>query len=165
MAYIDVDLGVITDARRRQHRRRLYVVGALLFAVALGTAIAWAQSRDASAPHTGGVAAPALATGTVLFANGQIPEVGVPNSGLVPARYAKVLITGKTTSGNAIRRRVTTHANGRFSLVLSPGQYRLLATVTSPAASLPLDARGSVTVPPAGTVPPIRLTAPNPYVQ
>jgi hypothetical protein len=49
MAYVDVDLGVIKDARRRQRRRRS-LIAALLLVAALGATIGWTHRHTATVP-------------------------------------------------------------------------------------------------------------------
>ena len=124
MAYVDIDLGVIRDARRRQHRRRALAAG-LLAAVALTAAIAWTHAKGPAAPPVAQPSPAPMRSVSPKAAFWRQPYMGVacriPNSaacdrvGLaVWLRRPAVAVTA-SVAGTTLRLRTGAH---------SPSQWR-----------------------------------------
>jgi hypothetical protein len=95
---------------------------AAVLVVALVTILGWSESRHtATAPTVNAVAV----AGRVLLEGGPVGSYGVH-----PVA-APLVVTGTTTAGAHVLRRLTSDRAGRFTLNLPPGAYTITAVIGS----------------------------------
>jgi hypothetical protein len=115
-------------------------------AAALIASPGWAIPAHDAAPHT--------IEGLVQIKGG--PPVGPPYREFRAFGHARVLITGITTAGGALVRRVTADARGRFACDLPPGRYTVTLTRYGGPQAMRPEARVDVA---GGNSEYVRLTA------
>ena len=93
-----------------------------LWLLALALAVSGCLSGSAStSPHT-------QPTGRLvgsMVSDGGVPLLAAGGSGMNPVKDAPILVTGTTTGGSHIQRGPTTDQNGRFTVQLPAGTYKV----------------------------------------
>jgi hypothetical protein len=114
----------------RVSRRHVIPVAAVILVAAL--IAVWVRGHEqAPSGSTLGGHTPAV-TGTVVIEGGP-PPLNSGGSDVRPVPAARLVVTGKTTAGAQVVRRLTTDAHGRFHLGLPPGHYIITARIFGPA--------------------------------
>jgi hypothetical protein len=101
--------------------KRRWLPVTILVAAVLAALLAWSASR----PHstTSGATTPVAVQGRVVSVGGGYL------GGALPVRSAPLLVSGQTTTGTAVHRKLFfADQNGRFTVKLPPGVY----TITAP---------------------------------
>jgi hypothetical protein len=90
--------------------------------------------KNGTHPAPVGRALPTPVSGAVVVVGSGPPPVnGSPQNFVRPYAHARILVTGTTTSGAHISRRLTADRQGRFALHLRPGHYTVTANTVDAA--------------------------------
>jgi hypothetical protein len=109
------------------HGRRARGAAALALAVALAGGAAWFGSQlTTPAPHV--ASARGVPVRGHVFSEGGPPVLG-GGPDIHPIMSAPILVTGFTTSGMRLVRRLAADRHGRFELALPPGRYTFAAAI------------------------------------
>jgi hypothetical protein len=114
----------------RVSRRHVIPMVAVILVAALTAVWLRGHGQAPSVSALGGHA-PAV-TGTVVIEGGP-PALNSGGSDVRPVPAAHLVVTGTTTAGAHLVRRLTTDAHGHFRLALLPGHYVVTARIFGPA--------------------------------
>ncbi|MDT5230010.1 MAG: hypothetical protein QOI39_510 [Mycobacterium sp.] len=135
--------GILEREAARSAKRRSYSglhrvagwalagVGVLLVVGAL--ALAAHSRRDSPAAN-----APPVLTGAVTVTGRVVTEGGPPvlpgQSDINPVRFARLVVSGTTTTGVHVSQHLRADTDGQFALALPPGVYTVTAVIYPPAS-------------------------------